>query len=287
MASEKKMELIPISDNPSRFIVRIADLDTSIRRIFPLQRLLDVVRSREMALVAPQLWDDPREDPAALCMLDGTQHIPGKCQRSLATYLAPAWAQCWSLNPGSDTLLRAYSRVKLDPQTRRNTDRANEGVTVTTTIRRLLAAAEGWHAVGADGHVVAGRVEYLNDQQIWQRIVNVCNGEHGPKFFCTVQGRAEALLWKRDYFGHEQEMRLLLIGRSWRQDEPSPKVRPMKIDPNALFTSISFDPRLQPFEMNERDAELREAGYSGEIIRDHSYQKILSLLVMLRDWSAP
>ncbi|WP_206523483.1 hypothetical protein, partial [Mesorhizobium sp. M5C.F.Ca.IN.020.29.1.1] len=109
------MELVPISGDPTRFVTRIPDLDAPIRRIFPLQRLLEVVKSGQMALVATRLWDDPREDPAALCMLDGSQHIPGKSQRPLAAYLAPAWAQCWSLNPGSDTLLRAYSRVNLDP----------------------------------------------------------------------------------------------------------------------------------------------------------------------------
>jgi hypothetical protein len=281
------MKLIPISDSPCRFAVRIPDLDQPIRRIFPLQRLLDVIRSKEMALVAPRLWDDPREDPTAFCMLDGTPHVPGKGQQPLEAYLAPAWAQCWSVNPGSDTLLRAYSRVKLDPQSRRNMERENEGVTVTTTVRRLLAATEGWHRNGADGHVVAGRVEYLPDQEIWQRIVNACNGEDGPRFFSTVQGRADSLLWKRDYFAHEQEVRFLLIGRSSRPGEPSPRFRCFGIDPNSLFTSITFDPRLLPFEVNERDAEFREAGYTGEISRDFSYQMVLSQLVMMQDWPDP
>ncbi|RTM09713.1 MAG: hypothetical protein EKK31_05625 [Hyphomicrobiales bacterium] len=281
------MKLVPISGDLCRFAVRLPDLDAPIRRIFPLQRLLEAINTRQMALVSPQHWDDPREDPAALCMLDGSQHAPGKSQQPLAAYLAPAWAQCWSMNPGSDTLLRAYSRVDLDPQTRRNSDRSSEGVTVTTTVRRLLAAAEQWHAVGADGHVVAGRVEYLDDKEIWQRMVDACNGEHGPRFFCTVQGRAESLLWKRNYFAHEQEVRLLLIGRSWLQDRPSPKVRLVNIDPNAVFTSISFDPRLQPFELNERITEFRAAGYTGEIVRDPSYQKVLSLLVMMRTWPDP
>lgn len=281
------MKLVPIGGDLCRFAVRIPDLDAPIRRIFPLHRLLEIISSRQMALVAPQLWDDPREDPAALCMLDGSQHVPGRGQRPLAAYLSPAWAQCWSMNPGSDTLLRAYSRVNLDSQTRRNSDRTNEGVAVTTTVRRLLAAAEEWNAGGADAHVVAGRVEYLEENEIWQRLVNACNGEHGPRFFCTVQGRAESLLWKRNYFAHEQELRLLLIGRSWIEEEPSPRVRFVKIDPNAVFTSISFDPRLQPFELNERIAEVRAADYTGEVARDPSYQKVLTLLVMMQNWPDP
>ncbi|BBB10638.1 hypothetical protein [Sphingopyxis sp. EG6] len=280
------MKLLPINGDPCSLAARIENLDQEVRRIFPLGRLLDAVKNKEMALVRPRIWEDPREDAPSLCMLDGRGLTPAKGQRQLADYLAPAWAQCWSLNPGSDTLLRAYSRVRLD-ENRRNADRLNEGVTVTTTVRHLLAASEGWHAEGADAHVVAGGVEYLTDKEIWQRIVNACNGEHGPGFFQTVQGRAESLLWKRHYFAHEQEVRFMLISREWSQDQPVPDVRAMRIDPNMLFRSISFDPRLQPFEANERASELREAGYEGEIRPDLSYQGMLGLLEMKTEWPDP
>jgi hypothetical protein len=282
------MELIHISDDPCRFIVRINNLDQPIRRIFPLSRFIETLRSKEMGLVAPRLWDDPREDPTALCMLDGRHLSPPKDQQPLSAYLAPVWAQCWSLNPGSDTLLRAYSRVRIDEQTRRNIHRDEEGVIVTTTVRHLLAASEAWHADGANGHVVVGRVEYLADSEIGQRIVNACNtGELGPNFFRTVQGRADSLMWKRDYFSHEQEARLMLIARVWPDDEPVPAVRSVRIDPNVLFRSISVDPRLISFEAKEREAELREVGFNGEIHPDLSYQKVFNLLEMRRDWPAP
>src|SRR3546814_20564923 len=113
-----------------------------------------------------------------------------KGQQPLSAYLAPVWAQCWSLNPGSDTLLRAYSRVRIDPQSRRNSDPDAEGVIVTTTVRHLLSAAEGWHADGADSHFVIGGVDYVEDSEIGQRIVNACNTDgYGPAFFRTVPGR--------------------------------------------------------------------------------------------------
>src|SRR3546814_10572519 len=101
-----------ISADPSRHVARLPDLDVAVRRIFPLGRFLDVLRSKEMGLVAPHSWEDPREDPVALCMLEGSKLSPPKGQQPLSAYLAPVWAQCWSLNPGSDTLLRAYSRVR-------------------------------------------------------------------------------------------------------------------------------------------------------------------------------
>lgn len=286
-ATGNEMDLIQVSADPRCYIVRLPDLDQPLRRIFQLSRFVEVLRSREMGLVAPQLWEDPREDLSALCMLDGTAHVPGKGQRPLSAYLAPAWAQCWSLNPGSDTLLRAYSRVRLDQKTRRNLERADEGVIVTTKVRNFFAAAAGWHADGADGHVVIGRVEYLPDRQISQNITNACNGKHGPRFFCSVQGRAESLMWKRDYFEHEQEVRVLLIDRSWKREAPVSQVRSVRIDPDQLFTSICFDPRLTEGEAKEREAELREAGYTGEITRDLSYQKEMYLLQMMQDWPDP
>lgn len=282
------MEFIQISADPLRHIARLPDLDVVVRRIFPVNRLLDILRSKEFGLIAPHSWEDPREDPAALCMLDGIKLSPPKGQQALSAYLAPVWAQCWSLNPGSDTLLRAYSRVSIDPNSQRNNARDAEGVIVNTTVRHLLSAAEGWHADGADSHFVIGRVEYMDDSEIGQRIVNACNTDgYGPAFFGTVQGRAESLLWKRFYFEHEQEVRLMLIARSWPEYQPVPKVRSVRIDPNSLFHSISFDPRLIPFERIEREAEVREAGYTGEIRPDHSYQRILNLLGMHRDWSDP
>lgn len=281
------MKLVPLGADPCRFVARIPDLDVPIRRIFRLNWLLEAIGSNEMALVAPHEWDDPREDPSALCMLDGCNLIPCTGQQSLAEYLAPVWAQCWSLNPGSDPLLRAYSTVRLDPRSGKNTFRENEGVTVTTTVRRLLSAAESWIAGGANSHIVVGQVEYLDDKEIWQRIVNICNGSHGPKFFCTVQGRADSLLWKRTYFSHEKEVRLLMIQQTWCKDEPASKFRRVAIDINSLFTSISFDPRLQNFEVREREAECRKAGYVGKVTPDLNYQKVLSQLVMTRDWPAP
>ncbi len=278
------MELIPIDADPCRFVARTPNLDMPLRRIFRLRWFLEAVKTNEMMLFEPQSWDDPREDPAMLCMLDGFSLVPPRGQEPLSAYLAPAWAQCWSINPGSDTLLRAYSSVRLDLQDNRNTLREDEGVTVTTTARRLLSAAAHWNAGGAHVHVVLGRVEYLDEDEIGQRIANICNGEHGPGFFRTVQGRAESLLWKRAYFSHEQEVRLLLVSRNWDQRAPPPAKLRVSIGPNALFSSVSFDPRLLTFEAREREAELGAAGYTGEIVPDLSYQKVLSQILLTRDW---
>ena len=79
----------------------------------------------------------------------------------------------------------------------------------------------------------------------------------------------------------------MLIGRACSEEPPVPDVRVMRIDPNSLFRSISFDPRLQPFETNEREAELRAAGYEGNVVRDLNYQGMLGLLEMKKEWPDP
>src|SRR3546814_10368824 len=76
-------------------------------------------------------------------------------------------------------------------------------------------------------------------------------------FFRTVPGRAESLLWKRIYFSHEQEVRLMLIARTWPKDQSVPQVRNVRVDPNRLFHSISFDPRLISFRSEEHTSELQ------------------------------
>jgi len=65
------MEFTLIENDPTRTLVRLPDQSVAIRRIFPVNRFLEVVKTREMALVPPSMWEDPREDIARFAMLDG------------------------------------------------------------------------------------------------------------------------------------------------------------------------------------------------------------------------
>jgi hypothetical protein len=286
----ERLAPIPIDGEPSALRTRISDdmLDVPIRRIFPLWLLQRTLRLKQLTFVSPRLWDDPHEDLASMCMLTRFPNLEKKVawrQSELAPFLAPAWAQCWSLNPGSDTLLRAYSRVLIDPIERRNTDPRNEGVTVATTPRLLTQAMQRWIAARPQFHFAIGRVNYMPEQAISQHLVNLVNGEAGPASFKTVQGRAESLMWKRDYFQHEDEVRLLCIKREHGAKEPD--LQGFQFEPNETFTGISFDPRLVEFERLEREAELRRLGFEGLFVPDTSYQKLLVNLAMERDWADP
>jgi len=282
-------DLIPIGGNIAVMRARITDeeLDKPIRRIFPLWLLHRSLRLKQIALVPPRMWEDPHEDPASLCVLHalpGVKSAGTQIQQSLTDFLAPAWAQCWSLNPGSDTLMRAYSRVILDSLESRNTDPRNEGVSVTSTPRLLFSAMKSWADSRPDSHFVLGRVRYLSEDAIGQFLVNVVNSDAGPQFFRTVQGRGESLLMKRELFQHEDEVRLICIQRDVVAGASD--VRTFSIDPNELFTSISFDPRLVEFERKEREAEVRRLGYDGRVKPDLSYSKLARQLMMQKDWPA-
>lgn len=278
------VKLHPINGDPCIMWTGIEDMQRPIRRIFRLNAFREILRTGQMTLTAPHVWDDPQEDPIVLCMLDG-RHAGIPRQQSLAEYLAPAWAQCWSFNPGSDTLLRAYSRVTIDKDTKRNREQNDEGVIVKTTPHRMIQAMKARHQAKVSGHFVIGKVQYHPMEAIGDQITKIVNSQHGPSYFQTVQGRADSLIWKRDYFRHEEEVRVLNIVGDPTAERTDFLTVP--IDPNELFEEISFDPRLISFERKEREDEIKQLGFVGAVTPDQGYQKIVRLIPMNRAWAAP
>lgn len=267
--------------------VRLPDgLDRPLHRIFSVALFEEIVLSGRMALVDPSLWIDPREDPCARFML--TSDLAAgfqKPQRQLADYLSACWAQCWSTEEESDVLLRAYSRVELDPDTRRNRFPDQEGMRATTTPRRLLAAMEDWAVEHAEDHFYLAGVEYESEQNFAQMLANRLSRPEGPLYFSTPDGRAESLCTKRVRFSDEREVRLLCVGAGMLGT--GDKIRQFKVDSDALFTEVAFDPRLMTFEQRERAGKLRSRGFKGTIIEDPAYNNVFNLIPMKSDWPDP
>lgn len=208
-----------------------------------------------------------------------------KAQRQLADYLPPCWAQCWSTEAESDVLLRAYSRVELDAETRRNKFPQEEGIRATTTPRRLLAVMESWAEEHDQDHFYLAAVEYDPEQNFAQTLANRLSRPEGPRYFSTPDGRAESLCTKRARFSDEREVRLICVGAG--KLGTGDKVRRFKVDPNALFTEIAFDPRLLTFEQRERARKLETMGFKGRIIEDPAYVGVVNLIPMQFDWPDP
>lgn len=266
--------------------VRIDDLDRPLHRIFPVWRFEEVLRLKQLALVKPSLWVDPREDLCARFLMApqlgaGFQKPP----RQLSDYLSESWAQCWSYEADSDVLLRAYSRVILDPIAQRNTTPSEEGVRVTTTARRLLSAMSEWSAIQKDCHFYLAGVTYEAEESFGQQLANRLSGPDGPLYFARPDGRAESLCTKRQRFSHENEVRLLCL--SQEKLGSGPDIRKFAIDPNSLFTEIAFDPRLISFERLERKEWFQTKGYSGPIKEDASYMGVLTRIEMPIEWADP
>jgi len=261
-------------------------IDRPLHRIFPKLRFEEIIETRRMAMVDPSLWIDPREDPCSRFML---QAAPGaafqKAPRQLADYLAACWAQCWSTDAESDVLLRAYSRVELDPVTRRNKFPEEEGIRVTTTPRLLLAAMEGWAAEHAEDHFYLAGVQYKHEEQFAQDLVNRLSRPEGPLYFATPDGRAESLCTKRMRFSDEREVRLLCVGAG--RLGAGEKVRYFNVDPQTLFTEVAFDPRILTFEQRERADKLRSVGFEGTIVEDPAYVGVLNVALMTSEWPDP
>lgn len=267
-------------------IARIDDLDRPLHRILPVWRFEALCQTKLLGLVKPSMWVDPREDPCANIVLTPQ---PGagfqKQQRQLSDYMRACWAQSWSYEAESDVLLSAYSRVVLDPGTRRNTVPDEEGVRLTTTARKLLAAMGGWADQCPGEYFYLAGVVYEPEEQFGQSLVNRLSRPEGPFYFSGPDGRAESLCTKRSRFRHENEVRLLCVGTD--QFGTGENVRQFGFDPSALLTEIAFDPRLTTYEQRERAAKVKELGYAGPIREDSSYIGAFTLVPLPAPWPDP
>lgn len=252
------------------FTQGITDIDAPIYRIMPLWAFEHTLRIRSLVLKQPRSWQDPYEDPARLVAVEPIPPKPFK-QVMLSEHLAPAFVQCWTQTAASDSLLRAYSQVTIDAQFNRNTTPRTEGVRVRSTPRKLLATLEDWCRTRDDWTAFIGGVSYAPAEQIGTAIANAVWSE-GVKAFDDVKDRAALLLRKRDFFAHESEVRLIVVGPDSMRTQQEINV---PFDPDAVLEEIAFDPRLVTFEARERAKSAETLGYHGTVHEWDAYQGVL------------
>lgn len=77
-------------------------------------------------------------------------------------------------------------------------------------------------------------------------------------------------------FRHEAEVRVIYVEQRGIPPESVFRVEidpnALFIDPNALFDDITFDPRLDESERNQREAVIRTLGYTGQLSVSGLYQ---------------
>lgn len=254
-----------------------SELDCPIYRIYPIwffeQALM--INGGNLALVRPTMWEDPHEDPCALIQMSA----PNGARKQLSGYLQPTFAQCWSMEGGSDALLRAYSRVSRDRVLERNTEPKFEGVKVRTTARLIMTALEQYLEKRNDSYYSfwLAKVEYVDN--VFQPVVDRL-AEIGPMRLGSGFDRVRSLTFKRKAFEHEQELRIIALTPFGAKQD----IALADVNPNVVFQEVWFDPRLVEFERLEREGRIRALGYAGAVTVDTSYYKTLVDVPLPKHW---
>jgi hypothetical protein len=264
---------------PSHGLIRLPDPDVPVYRIFPLWFFEEMLRTRQLVLVAPHRWEDPFEVLSRSVILVDPRFEPPET-RPLDDFLPPAYAQCWSRNEESDTLWRAYSRVFKDAHFNRNLFPRDEGVQVRSSPRKLLAAMRGWARENPGYACFVGAVRYLPRTGIYHHLEALLN-RHGPEALGHGELRAELLLLKRDAFAHEAEVRIIAVSEERKEEDERLAVA---VDPSEVFDEVTFEPRLAPAEREGRENMARSLGYRGRFRVSELYRQAKLEIVMPGGW---
>jgi hypothetical protein len=234
-----------------------------IHRIFPFDRFIDLVRTRKLTFVKPKLWKDPYEN----LMNRPIQMDDGRTIR-VPHYEDDLFAQCWSLEYESDAMWRIYSGDE-------------RGVLVSANAATLYRTAESTYPWPTE-QLFLGKVEYLSEHALKQKFESHEFLRSVLKSGMYSSGVAQTLLYKRDSFKHEAEVRWII---SRHISNIPGDVHHLPINLEASITKVTLDPRLSDEDMERQIFLIRSAGYSGEVVQSSLYgMPELSLAIPSLDW---
>ena len=218
------------------------DLYRDIYRIMPIHRLLEIFQTKLLTLVPPLKRDDPFEN----LLLNGTAKTSEGEVADFGPIRDSVYLQCWTFHKETDAMWRIYSSDK-------------QGVKVKTTIRKLLDALQKQSGKFAKVHCFIGEVEYHTQKELINKL------KHIDLFNTSGSGIAESLIYKREEFRHEKEVRLIYTKKSG-------PVHQFQVDPCSLFDEIVFDPRINEHLFEAYKVALQNKGYSNSIRQSVMYQ---------------
>jgi hypothetical protein len=97
-----------------------------------------------------------------------------------------------------------------------------------------------------------------------EHVVNTV-GKHRIGAFEGMEGYADSVMFKRDSFEHEAEVRLVFVDYQ-KQHEGQDHVL-VPFDPWTLFEEVVFEPRLAEAERREREASAAALGLDVATVR--------------------
>lgn len=199
----------------------VSDSDTPIYRVFNTQRLLELFTLGKNTLVKPALWDDPLENYVLQAAMKAFSDHPHSFDFTTKDRM---YGQCWSTLEESDAMWRIYSPDK-------------SGVKVRTTIGKLLNSLQAASEVDSNMCYI-GRVNYMSGDTLRDKLQD--------RFWLGLEAadwtsQAASLLFKREEFEHENEVRLIYINPD---SNYSDNLFRYSINPIDLFDEVQFDPRI-------------------------------------------
>lgn len=218
------------------------ELDTPIYRIFSIEHFCDLVLTETNTLVHPSKWDDPFENYLLNHKIE-TKYGPASNHSRKNIY-----GQCWTLKEESDAMWRIYSSDK-------------KGIKVKTTIRKLFDSFKQNCANLHNQYCYIGKVKYYKREDFKPIRAEF---EDSQKWSPNGSLEAKTLLYKREAFSHEEEIRL--ISFHWEKN-PKSELFKYKCNPFELFTEITLDPRLESEEVSRLYEKFEDLGIDNKIVQ--------------------
>lgn len=243
-----------------------------VYRIFPFDRFIDLIRpSGTNALVIPETWDDTYENPFKEMVTDtdtNTQLYGSISNHDPEKRFPRTYAQCWSTQKESDAMWRIYSEDK-------------KGVLIKARVDILYASLQEFLYSQREGrqpivdmkqHLFIGKVKYLPEPEIRDLFED---SAFIKSALLDLRKGAETLLYKRDSFEHENEVRVILINHDLPGDFDKNsllvKIYSFTIEAKALIKEIILDPRLKKEAYERQKAIIEAIGYKGTISKSSIY----------------
>lgn len=238
------------------------DLKTPIFRFTPVDRILPLIVNGQNTLVSPRKWEDPFENILNRMIFKDS----GKPFKH--PFRNRVYGQCWTLTEETDATWRMYV-----PK--------GNGVRLKTTIKKLYQSLvqsmhhsydPQWKEHGTINPYAGlacfiGRVDYKTEDELSSLFSDpkwVKNNLWGGHL-----NQAKSLLFKREAFAPEQEIRLIFLEP---HNNGADDFYHYALAPSDIIEQITFDPRMEDGLYKTYSSILRKHGYSGDIGKSTLYQ---------------
>jgi len=222
------------------------DLEKSIFRIMPVYRLKELFEMKQNTLIKTDMMDDPFEN----FILQGRGRLPDGTLVSFAMRDS-YFVQCWTFQSDSDAIWRIYSPDK-------------GGVRIRTTIPKLFESL--YYEISSETRDVTcfiGNIAYLRNIEMKKYL------DEPLSLDSSGVELARQLLFKRQFFKHEKEVRLIYGAEGALAKS---KIFRYRINPSELIEQIVFDPQMEESLYKEHKEYFINLGFKKKIYQSSIYR---------------